>query len=120
MARTIKNAKAIESKSRTHEITEVYPERLYTVKSSRAGDVYDIELSADGGARCSCPWGKYRPANDKRSSCSHVVAVKNYIEESKGRKLYAYASAETAERQRRPLVESADGVWMVSRKVEAR
>jgi hypothetical protein len=114
MAHKIKNAKKIQSKSRTHKITDVGGG--FRVESGASGKSYFVRMMGHG-AICSCNWAKYRPAMDKRSGCSHVVSVYNHIQESQGRRASAWVSEGDAKRQHRPLREIGDGVWLTSRKV---
>jgi hypothetical protein len=109
-----RNAKAMQTKSKTHEVTHLTGD-TYTVKSGSSKNEYKVTVSGQG-ATCSCEWSKYRPANDRRSGCSHVISVINYIEAGRGRKVSAWASEDDARRQRRPQVNIGDGILLTSRK----
>jgi len=62
---TIKNAKMIQQKSRTHRVDQVGPQ-AYNVTSGASGSTYRVTV-ANHGATCTCDWGKYRPRGDGRS-----------------------------------------------------
>lgn len=118
MAKTIKNAKFIQEKSRTHAITKIDDLR-YKVKSGASGQEYIVTLDtkSDGGS-CTCDWAKYRPSIDGRSGCSHVNAVINeWLRENRGRYASVWASQEDADRQHRPSFEIGDGVTLTTRLV---
>jgi hypothetical protein len=111
--KTIKNVKAIQSKSRTHEVTEIGPD-AYSVKSGASGKSYNVHITAHGGS-CSCDWGSFRPRGDTRSGCSHVTAVYNHIAAESGRKVSAWGSKEDAQRQHKPTLSIGDGVTLTAR-----
>ena len=57
----IKNAKAIQGKSRAHKVSQ--EGSRFSVVSGTSGSTYRVELLGIGGAQCSCDWGSYRPAS---------------------------------------------------------
>ncbi len=116
MSRKITNAKAVQRKSRNHNVSQI-SDTVYTVTSGASGNAYTVTLQPAGGATCTCEWSKYRPSGDKRSGCSHVVSVFNHITEQAGRKAMAWASEDEAKRQHRPAVNIGDGVTLTFRKV---
>jgi len=113
MSHTIKNAKAVQIKSRTHTVTHLTG-NTYEVTSGASGNAYTVTVHSHGGT-CSCTWASYRPRGDGRSGCSHVISVYNHIEAEAGRKVSAWATAEDARRQHRPLASIGDGVVLTSR-----
>jgi len=117
--KTIKQAKQLYKKGRTHAVCPV-PENganVYKVISGTSGSIYwVVVLSSGEGATCSCPWGQYRPDHDIRSACSHVQAVVAYREKQKQRSTSAWTDEEQAKRQHRPIINLGDGVLLTSRK----
>lgn len=109
-----RNAKALQTKSRSHTVTQAGPDS-FTVTSGNSGNSYTVTLHPVSGATCSCDWAKYRPASDPRSGCSHVVSVFNHIAEENGRKVSAWASPDDARRQHKPTVEIGDGLTLTAR-----
>lgn len=108
----MRNAKAIQSKSKTHEVTQTSA-TTYTVKSGSSGSVYAVTLQ-NQGATCQCDWAKYRKAGQP-SGCSHVVSVYAHIAEWAGRKISAWSSEEDAKRQHRPTLDISDGIILTTR-----
>lgn len=122
----IKNAKALHEKSKTHEVQSLDAVgNTWQVTSGTSGKHYVVRLqreTRDGairfnGARCSCPWGQYRPsAQGFRSGCSHVQAVfAHLVEREQNRTTSAWASAEDARRQHRPILALDDGLYLTTR-----
>lgn len=107
-----RNAKAIQSKSRKHQVEQTGP-AAFTVTSGSSGSQYNITLN--GIARCSCSWGEYRPAG-QTCGCSHVLAVYSHLSQAAGVKVMAWASEEEARRQHRQIVELGDGLTLTVRK----
>lgn len=123
MAKQIKNAKAIQTKSRTHDVVAL-GHGAYEVTSGASGKSYRVLVKADGddlrsgGATCTCNWGKYRPRRTGgESACSHVIAAMNWQAEQDGRRLSAWTDEDRARRQHRPMTDIGDGVVITSRKV---
>jgi hypothetical protein len=107
----MRNAKAIQSKSKTHQVTQL-TSTTYEVKSGSSGSVYTVTLSNQ--PQCSCDWGKYRKAGSP-CGCSHVLSVYAYIAEWTGRKVSAWASEEDAKRQKKQVVDLGDGITLTTR-----
>lgn len=113
---TIKNPKAIQSKSRTHQVAR-RSDGVYDVTSGASGQTYTVCLLPHGGAACTCDWSKYRPAsNQGQSGCSHVVAVFDHLAAEAGRSASAWGSPEQAARQHRPAFDIGDGVILTTRR----
>lgn len=113
MIKQIRNAKVVQSKAKKNVVHPLGSDR-YQVISASSGNVYDVSIHGDCG-RCSCNWGQYRPANDKRSGCSHVVSVYGFIAESNGRTVSVWSSEEQAEKQHRPMLNIGNGILLTSR-----
>lgn len=114
MAQMITSAKEIQDKSRHHTVKQVGP-NWFKVISSESRRVYDVNLGLNGGT-CTCEWGRQRPADDRRSGCSHVVAAMDYRAAKKGRHLSVWSSIADARRQHRPMMAIGDGVILTSRR----
>lgn len=118
MSHTIKNAKAVQSKSRTHTVKDLGGD-AYEVTSGETGKVYQVHTAGNGGT-CTCDWAKYRPTSGGGlSGCSHIVAVLNFIAGSADRRVMAWATPEDAKRQHRPMLDIGDGVVLTTRKAGA-
>lgn len=113
MARLITHAKEIQKKSRRHTVRQIKP-NWYKVTSDDTGHVYDVALGLNGGT-CTCEWGHQRPADDRRSACSHVIAAMNNRAEKKGRRVSVWSGKDAAERQHRPMLAIGDGIILTSR-----
>lgn len=114
MGKQIKNAKTIQSKSRTNEVHPLGNGR-YSVVSGTSGKVYSVRLNGCQGA-CSCDWAKYRPANDQRSGCSHVIAAINFVaQESGASSVSVWTNEADAARQHRQTINIGDGVLVTVR-----
>jgi hypothetical protein len=109
-----RKAKQIQQKSRQYEVKRLTP-NSYRVSDPDSGRAYIVNLGLNGGT-CSCPWGQYRPDDDRRSGCSHVVAAMNYRAEKKGRRISAWTSINAARRQHRPILPIGDGLILTSRR----
>lgn len=108
-----RNAKALQKKSKTHQIEQLTA-TTYSVKSGSSGKCYTVTLQ-NQGATCNCDWAKYRKAGQP-SACSHTISVYNHIAEWAGRKVSAWSSEEDAERQHRPTLDIGDGIVLSTRK----
>lgn len=109
----MRNAKALQSKSKQHLITRLSP-TSYRLTSGSSGNQYIINSDT---LSCSCPYGQHRPTNDKRSGCSHVVAVLSYIKKmEEERTLTICATEEAALKSKRALAGGFDGLIILSRK----
>jgi hypothetical protein len=111
--RTIKNPKQIQSKSRSHTVTPQGND-VFTVASGTSGKEYTVNFF-ESGATCTCEWGAHRPSGDKRSGCSHVTAVLDFIAAESNRTVSVWASAEDAKRQHKPTLSIGDGVHITAR-----
>lgn len=110
----IRNAKSIQLKSRKHHVTRT-DHNTFDVLSGNSGEVYQVTVH-EHGAQCQCTWASYRPRNDSRSGCSHVISAMSYIAAEDGRKVSAWSSVEDAKRQHRPGLSIGDGLTLSLRK----
>lgn len=114
MTKQIRNAKAVQSKSRRNEVHPLGDNR-YSVVSASSGSVYSVTLTNDGG-RCTCDWAKFRPAHDQRSACSHVLAAINFAAQEAGASsISAWTDEAQATRQHRRTLDIGDGVLVTVR-----
>jgi hypothetical protein len=114
MHKRIRNAKAVQSKSRRNEVHPLGGNR-YQVVSATSGNVYDVTLTGNGG-RCNCDWGQYRAAHDQRSGCSHVLATIQFAAVANGNaSVSAWGDEAQAERQHRRIMDIGDGVFVTVR-----
>lgn len=113
MAQTITNAKQIQKKSHHYLIRQIRP-NWFKVSDDETGPIYDVNLGLNGGT-CTCAWGRYRPNNDHRSGCSHVVAAMAYRARQQGQQISVWASEQDARRQHRPMRAIGDGLILTSR-----
>ena len=111
----IKNVKQVASKAQGHTV-KFYGQGVYGVVSGSSGTAYRVQELQNGGATCSCDWGKWRKIEDPRSGCSHVQAVVQFKAAEAGRKVSAFGSLVDAKRQRKSVIEVGDGVFVSSRK----
>jgi len=109
----IKNAKAINKKSKSHTVTPI--DGGYLVTSGTSGEQYRV-IIVQGGAVCNCEWGRYRKWSDPRSACSHVQAVMAYEQARNGKRLSAWGNEMDAKRQHRLMLDIGDGIFLTARR----
>ena len=102
-----RNAKAMDSKSKGHEVVEVARD-TYEVTSGTSGQTYTVSLRENGG-RCTCDWAKYHRRGEA-VTCSHVIAVHKWLAAQEGRRATAWASYAEATRQHKPLENIGEGI----------
>ena len=114
MALTVKNAKALQTKSLSHTVSDL-GSGIYQVVSGTSHNIYTVTLFNDGSATCSCPWGTKRHTITT-CSCSHVLAAHDVrTRSSDNRRISAWSSLESARRQHRPMINIGDGVILTTR-----
>jgi hypothetical protein len=106
-----RNAKAIQSKSRKHQVTQDAPAG-FTVTSGGSGKSYRVILGVV--PTCTCDWGQFRKIGTP-CGCSHVVAVYDHLAATSGRTVSAWASEAEAKRQHRPTIQIGDGIVLTAR-----
>lgn len=116
-ANKIVNSKAINQKAKTHAVTPL-DHNTFCVKSGTSEEEYLVRLLVDiDGATCNCGWGEHRKYIDYyRSSCSHVQAVYQQMEEHRNRTTSAWSTKDDAKRQHRQMTDIGDGVILTLRK----
>lgn len=70
--------RTVHEKAKWHA---VYPhsnsENVFVVESGSSGNLYKVQKYSNGLIHyCNCKWGQENPDG---CSCSHIVAVRNYI-----------------------------------------
>lgn len=113
LSRTIKNVKTIQKKSKGHTVTSTGPD-AFSVTSGASGKAYTVNFF-EHGATCTCEWGAHRPMIDRRSACSHVISVFDYIATEANRTVSAWSSVDDAKRQHKPILQIGDGVTITAR-----
>jgi hypothetical protein len=109
-----RNAKQLQAKSRQHHITRL-SDSHYMITSASSGHQYGVNPVK---MTCSCPWGQHRPRNDKRSGCSHLLAVLDHIKwMEEERRLGVWGSEQEALDSKRALAGGFDSLVLTSRKV---
>ena len=113
IAQPKRNAKAIQKKSRTHQVEQVST-HLYHVTSGESGKTYQVTMTLSG-PQCGCNWGQYRRPGQP-CGCSHTTSVLNYIAKQAGATVSVWATAEDAKRQKRSTMDIGDGLIITTRK----
>jgi hypothetical protein len=112
----MRNAKAIQQKSKSHQVTQL-TSTTYEVKSGSSGKSYTV-TQLNTGFTCSCEWGQYRKRNDPRSGCSHTVSVVSYLASWEGRRVSPWSSEEQARKQHKPIETGlGDNLVLTTRRV---
>jgi hypothetical protein len=108
-----RNAKAIQTKSKTHSVSHINGSQ-YRVVSGSTGSEYTVFYSKRNEVvtGCTCEWAQYRKAGSN-CSCSHVVAVAQFVEQAA---VSTWATKEDAERQHRSTVDLGDGMFATVRR----
>lgn len=109
---------SLQAKARTHTVKQAMG-NLYEVTSGGSGNVYTVTVTPSG-MFCTCDWTTKRADKEtgeiKPSACSHTIAVFEHIALNTRRLVSVVPTVEDAERQHRPLVDTQDGVVLVTRK----
>lgn len=106
-----RHAKFLQSKSRTHQVELVGDG--WNVTSGSSGKTYWVREMADGTFWCGCKWHEYHPQGE----CSHVAAVRNWLAESEGRRMYLKGSVEDYRRSHQRYDAYNEGVIYTTAKV---
>lgn len=115
----IKNVKAVQKKSREHEVTALH-DNVFAVKSGSSTKVYQVRMFREDGfevCNCTCRWSQFRPRFNPASGCSHAVAVHNFRAQCQG---YESVSAwqvdlPKVKQQHRSYASIGDGVVITKR-----
>ena len=104
-----RHTQQLQKKSRTHmvELTT----NGWIVTSGSSGKQYRVREISDGRFLCGCDWHKYHEMGE----CSHTAAVRNWIAESGGRKVYLSASVEEYRGKHQRFETYNEGVIYTSR-----
>jgi predicted nucleic acid-binding Zn finger protein len=105
----------LQPKAKTHVVTR-QGAATWQVISGYTGESYTVTQAPEGGYICSCPWAKYRPVDDPRTGCTHVIAVIAREQAEQARTVRAWADPTQAARQHRHQVDIGDGLILTTRK----
>ena len=106
-----RNFPKMVEKARSCRVYESTSLNLFRVLSP-SQSVYDVRVRNDGSAECSCPYGQHRPDEDKRSVCSHTIAVwLNLFRETDVRISFWNSKAE-AKKQHKSRLYVGDGTYV--------
>lgn len=109
-----RNVKELKAKMNNHKVVPCDAQPgTWTVESGTSGTAYTVRL-VDGHHRCGCRYDIYT-RHGESCGCSHVAAVVKFEAEAAGRKVTLHDGAEAAKRQRRPLVELGNSLFVTSR-----
>lgn len=111
MSKSIRNAKALQSKSRNHKVIGNPRPGVYQVQSGSSGEIYEA-IPATGG--CTCKWSQYNGRD-----CSHVMAAKEYEANNEGRtcSFWREDQTEAIGRQKKKTEQVGYGLVATTRKV---
>lgn len=112
MSRLTRNAKPLQKKSRSHQVTQINVS-TFSVTSGASGKIYQVVLTGPDRthAHCNCNWGRQQGNTVTLRvnfgvggrGCSHVMAMWEFIERRTIERSLAYwTTTEDAERQHRP------------------
>jgi hypothetical protein len=114
-----RNNKALQAKSKTHTVLPM-GDNVYTVVSGSSGTRYTVVMFTDLTGNCDCPWGTERhealAENKGAVGCSHTLAVIRFIAIGQGRQISTWADVDTARKQKKHIVSTADGLTVTSAK----
>jgi len=110
----VRHAKELTQKSKAHEIKQLRA-FMYEVTSGSSGKTYVVCLN-ETGPTCTCDWAKYRKWSDRRSACSHTLAVYRWLAKEQGGSASAWGTMEGAKRQHRRRMDIGDGVVLTLRR----
>ncbi|MDH3674940.1 MAG: SWIM zinc finger family protein [Anaerolineae bacterium] len=113
MGQKIVHVKEIQKRSRRHGVQQLGP-NWFKVRDSESHRLYDVNVGLNGGT-CTCSWGRYRPPNDHRSGCTHVIAALNYRAMRHSRRVSVWSNEQDARRQHRPILSIGDGLLVTTR-----
>lgn len=105
----------LRTKARTHTVTR-QGAATWQVESGLTGNLYIATALPQGGWGCTCDWAKYRPVDDPRAGCSHVLAVIAFDQATQARTVQAYTDPTQAARQHRRIIDPGDGLILTTRK----
>lgn len=109
----VRHGKSLTATSRNHRVRMATGRGKFEVVSGSSGAVYTVTELTDGRFNCTCDWQAHRP----NTPCSHTIAVREWLAEAEGRRVYAHGSEEDAKRSHRKMEDRVAGVWFTSRKV---
>jgi hypothetical protein len=109
----VRNAKMLQAKAAKCEVVPDVSHHVFVVRSP-SGSVYTVRAFPNGQWTCTCAWGLNHWRTDE--PCSHILAARNWCEQSGMRALSFWADEESAQRQHRPVEKVGPELWATSRK----
>ena len=114
-----RNAKGLQSKAKKHKVFYGRRPDEFVVESASSGNRYTVTALKNGGFACTCDWAIFHRTDFR--PCSHCLAVIEELEIAGGRHASFWAARDEAKRQHRATPQRVGlGLWMTSRKSEAR
>jgi hypothetical protein len=115
---------SLREKARTHKIIMLGDHTgvdQYGVISGTSGDKYTVQVHADNRMFCNCNYAIKRGTDLETGevfpvTCSHTIAVFEFIALGQRRLTTLHPSTEAVQRQHRPAVDAGDGVVLVTRR----
>lgn len=106
-----RNAKVLQSKSKTHEVTEGN-HGIFKVTSGSSHSEYFVSQVNANDFHCTCKYHEFY----KTGECSHTIAVRKFIAENNSRSISAWSNPFDAMKQHQKNQGYNDGVYFTSRK----
>lgn len=114
----------LREKARTHKVVDLGDHtgvQLYGVISGSSGDKYTVTIDSKNQMFCNCAYAIKKGTDLETGevfpvTCSHTIAVFEFIALGQRRLTTLVHSEEDAKRQRRKHVDAGDGVVLVTRK----
>lgn len=110
-----RQAKKIQAKAKKCEVRFSGFLGTFFVKST-SGETYTVR-EVRSGFCCACEWAGFH--DTRKNPCSHVEAVRDFLEKTGSRSLSLWPDTGSARRQHRPVRQVGSGLWATSRKVKA-
>ncbi len=107
-----RHAKELQQKSRKHQIKASANKGTFLIESSTSGTTYAVRAMTNGSFRCTCKWSEYNPTK----SCSHTMAVRQWLAVAGRKALSFWASTDDAARQHRSTERISNGLWATTRR----
>lgn len=111
----MRNIQTLKVKATTHQVLDIN-EYTWSVTSGSSGKDYEVHKHGDN-YQCSCQYGTAggKQWARKQSGCTHVMAVVAHETAKGGRKVSYHDGQEAAQKQRRPMFEVGQGLFVTSR-----
>lgn len=115
---------SLREKARSHKVVMLGDHTgvdQYGVVSGSSGDKYTVKVDKDNRMFCNCEYAIKRGTDLETGevfpvTCSHTIAVFEFIALGQRRLTTLQPTVEAAQRQHRPATDAGDGVVLVTRK----